>query len=220
MFALSVQTLSFVDVRPAVGAASRPIATSPAVCMQGPAEPLTRRESMAAALALVAALPAMPVYAESTLVTRQQAYTRYVPRIERGRDYWSTGLKSAIAKGDWATINAALDKKGSIDRLFGPMELWASSWSGKTISPKTVEMNAAIDELRQAAASLAVAAGGTDGKEGGFFGFFAGSKKLDDSKRLAIAQAAYKSGVSAINKYIEVGNDNLGLSFSQIDTID
>ena len=43
-------------------------------------------------LSVLSGLPAA-VFAESTLITRQQAYTRYVPRIERGRDYWATGLK-------------------------------------------------------------------------------------------------------------------------------
>merc|ERR1712032_6686 len=193
---------------------------SPAVHMQGPGS-MTRRESLAVSLSiLTAALPLTPVHAESTLVTRQQAYTRYVPRIERGRDYWSTGLRSAISKGDWATIKAALEKKGSVDRIFGPMGLWASSWSGKTISDKTLEMNAAIDELREAAASLQVAANGEEGGGGGFFGFLGGNKKIDAGKRTEIANAAYKKGVSAINKYIELGNENLGLQFSALDTID
>ena len=39
--------------------------------------------------------------------------------------------------------------KGPIDRLFGPLELWSSSFSSKTISPKTLAMNDAIDELRE-----------------------------------------------------------------------
>ena len=46
-------------------------------------------------------------------------------------------------------LQAALEKKGSIDRIFGPMELWASSWSGKTITDKTLDMNKAIDQLRE-----------------------------------------------------------------------
>jgi hypothetical protein len=37
------------------------------------------------------------------------------------------------------------------------MELWSSSFSGKTITPKTLAMNAAIDELREAAADLRTA---------------------------------------------------------------
>jgi len=166
--------------------------------------------------AAVAALPS-PAFAESTLTTRQQAYTRYVPRIERGRDYWDTGLKKLIVNGDWTAISAACEKKGSIDRIFGPMELFASSWSSKTISDKTLAMNVAIDELREAARGLKIASEGKE-KSGGFFGF-GGTKTMDPSKRTQLAQAAYKKGVQAINKYIEIGNDGMGLQFAPIDTI-
>ena len=61
-------------------------------------------------LSVLSGLPAA-VFAESTLITRQQAYTRYVPRIERGRDYWATGLKKLIIAQDWKSISAAVDKK-------------------------------------------------------------------------------------------------------------
>lgn len=44
------------------------------------------------------------------------------------------------------------------------MELWSSSFSGKTITSKTLAMNAAIDELREAAADLRTA---SEGKESG-----------------------------------------------------
>ena len=162
----------------------------------------------AGALAALEAMPA-PAFAESTLATRQQSYTRYVPRIERGRDYWQNGLRKLVATQNWKEINVALEKKGSIDRIFGPMELWASSWSSKTISDKTLAMNVALDELREACRALKIAA---DGKEsgGGFFGF-GGNKVMDPSKRQQLAQVAYTKGVQAINKYIEIGNDGIGL---------
>jgi len=179
----------------------------------------TRRDfvSTTGASAALAALMPAPVFAESTLVTRQQAYSRYVPRIERGRDYWATGLKKQVAAQDWQGISAALDKKGSIDRIFGPMELWASSWSSKTISDKTLAMNVAINELREAARGLKLASEGKE-KGGGFLGF-GGNKVMDPSKRTQLAQAAYAKGVQAINKYIDIGNDGLGMNFAQIDTI-
>ena len=151
-------------------------------------------------------------FAESTLVTRQQAYTRYVPRIERGRDYWSNAVRKAVASSDWATISAACEPKGSIDRIFGPMELWASSWSGKSISDKTTAMADAVNELRDATNSLKIAAEGKEGG-GGFFGF-GGAKVMDPAKRGDLATAAYKKGVIAINKYIEIGNDGIGLQVS------
>jgi len=198
----------------------------PSLAPSDVAAPLSRRAllSTAAGAVAVGALPSA-VFAESTLVTRQQAYTRYVPRIERGRDYWANGLKKSIANGDWASIQAQLElgskKKagGAIAEVFGPMGLWSSSWSSKVISDKTYAMNSAVDELREAAASLEVAVYGKQ-KDTGFFGVFGGTKSLSDDQRKALAIAAYKKGVSAFNKYIEIGNDGLGLNFAPLDPID
>mmetsp|Transcript_30691 Transcript_30691/g.72444 ORF Transcript_30691/g.72444 Transcript_30691/m.72444 type:complete len:219 (-) Transcript_30691:209-865(-) len=190
---------------------------APVTCAQ-PSEPLSRRAVVASAAAVLPALFAQSAVAEQTLVTRQQAYSRYVPRIERGRDYWSTAVKKAVASSDWTTLNKAIEKKGSIDRIFGPMQLWASSFSGKSISEKTIAMNAAVDELRDAVNFLTVATVGTE-KGGGFLGF-GGSKKIEESKRQQLALAAYQKGAKAINKFIEIGNDGMGLQFAVIDTID
>jgi hypothetical protein len=54
---------------------------------------------------------------------------------------------------------------------------------------------------------------------GGFL-FFGGNKAMDEGKRKQIAEAAYQKGVKAINQYIELGNDGLGLNFTPVDTID
>eukprot|EP00967_Tisochrysis_lutea_P156924 scaffold317330_cov32-Tisochrysis_lutea.AAC.2 len=54
---------------------------------------------------------------------------------------------------------------------------------------------------------------------GGFFGF-GGGKSMDEGKRKQIANKAYQNGVDAINKYITLGNDGLGLNFTPLDTID
>ena len=43
---------------------------------------------------------------------------------------------------------------------------------------------------------------------------------MDDGKRRKIAQDAYAKGKDAINKYIELGNDGLGLNFTPIDQMD
>jgi len=179
--------------------------------------------SAAAATALAAFPAAAP--AESTLVTRQQAYTRYVPRIERGRDFWAGKLKRDITSGDWAAVNKELeevgkkDKGGAIKKVLGPMGLWASSFSSKTITEKTTAMLAAIDELNEAVATLEIAANGKE-KDTGIFGFFGAKKSMDDNSRKALALAAYKKGTRAFNKYIEIGNDGLGLNFAPLDTID
>lgn len=205
--------------RPAVTSrASDAVASAPQP-IEGPS---TRREllfTVAAGSAAALSFAPSAAFAESTLVTRQQAYTRYVPRIERGRDFWAGGLRRLIQNKDWAGIGRELEKKGNIQRIFGPMQLWASSWSGKTISDKTLAMSAAIDELRESAATLALCAAGTEA-DGGMLGFITGPKKLDESKRDELARLSYLKGVSAINKYIEIGNDGLGLNFAALDTID
>ena len=71
----------------------------------------------------------------------------------------------------------------------------------------------------QAVATLAIAAAGKE-KDTGFFGAFGGTKQLDDGARMKLALAAYKKGTNAFNKYIEIGNDGLGLNFAPLDTID
>jgi len=213
---LATTCAAFKTVPPSAryaGAAPRAAVTA---CAEPSTAGLSRRTLVAAA-----AFPtflAQRAVAEQTLVTRQQAYTRYVPRIERGRDYWANGVRKAVAASDWPTLVSAIEKKGSVDRIFGPMQLWASSFSGKTISEKTLAMNGAVDELKEAVRFLNIAAIGTE-KGGGFFGF-GGQKKIDESKRKQLASAAYQKGVAAINKYIEIGNDGLGLQFATLDTID
>lgn len=71
----------------------------------------------------------------------------------------------------------------------------------------------------QAVLSLQIAANGEE-KDGGLGGFFGGKKKIDETTRMKLALASYKKGTNAFNKYIEIGNDNLGLSFAPLDTID
>ena len=71
----------------------------------------------------------------------------------------------------------------------------------------------------QSVAALEIAANGEE-KDTGFFGFLGGKKTLDPAQRSQLAAAAYKKGVRAFNKYIEIGNDGLGLNFAPLDTID
>mmetsp|Transcript_47313 Transcript_47313/g.148737 ORF Transcript_47313/g.148737 Transcript_47313/m.148737 type:complete len:126 (-) Transcript_47313:792-1169(-) len=89
-----------------------PVRAGQPACLASDDLSLSRREIVVAAAGLSALLPAAQARAESTLVTRQQAYTRYVPRVERGRDYWAGGLRKQVSSGDWAAIQAALEKKG------------------------------------------------------------------------------------------------------------
>jgi len=187
-------------------------------------ETLSRRQVLSTAGSATLAAAITPAFAEATLVTRQQAYTRYVPRIERGRDFWQDTLRKYVANNDWTSILRELEpakkKKagGAIANVFPAMRLWSGSFSSKTVSEKTLAMNSAIDELYEASKTLEVAALGK--VKGGFFDFVLGEKKMEDSQRATLAQASYKKGVAAFNKYIEIGNDDLGLQFAKLDTID
>jgi len=227
MLLVTAVSLALVEPPPVLSrAAVRGTCTPPALASAPAMDAMLGRRALLSATA-VAALGALPAAApaESTLVTRQQAYTRYVPRIERGRDYWANKLRKDIANSDWKSIEKELedvgkkDKGGAIKKVLGPMGLWSSSWSSKTISDKTIAMNAAIDELSESVASLEIAVLGKE-KDSGFFGFLGGSKQLDETSRVALAKAAYKKGTKAFNKYIEIGNDGLGVTFAPLDTID
>ena len=46
------------------------------------------------------------------------------------------------------------------------------------------------------------------------------TREARDAQHAKLAVAAYKKGVAAFNKYIEIGNDGLGLNFQPLDTID
>merc|ERR1719231_732935 len=88
----------------------RPAVITPRGSVIADARASSRRELISSFVGagVLSALPAA-TFAESTLVTRQAAYSRYVPRIERGRDYWAGGVRKAIANQDWNTILADLD---------------------------------------------------------------------------------------------------------------
>ena len=206
---LAIVTVTSAFLEPTAPVVRRAAGRAPAVVASAEGSTFSRRALVTTAAAALPALIVQQASAEQTLITRQQAYTRYVPRVERGRDYWSTAVKKQIQAQDWTTLSAAIEKKGSIDRIFGPMQLWASSFSGKTISEKTLAMNGAIDELKSAVSTLEIAARGTEGG-GGFLGF-GGPKKIEESKRKELALKSYVKGVAAINQYIEIGNDGLGL---------
>ena len=107
---LSLTLLTPPPVAPGRAGASMPTASAAA-------SGLDRRALLSSAAAAAAGLAAIgplapPAWAESTLVTRQQAYTRYVPRIERGRDFWAGGLRKMISTQDWAGIARELEPVG------------------------------------------------------------------------------------------------------------
>ena len=154
--------------------------------------------------------PAMPLPAPSDGVMIDAARKR--TKASRVPSGLQTGQRSE-------SIDGASQRTRRSPRVYSPMKLWSSSWSSKVISDKTLAMNAAIDELEEAVASLAIAAAGKD-KDTGFLSFLGGQKTLDEGSRQKLAQAAYKKGTSAFNKYILIGNDGLGLSFAPLEVID
>ena len=162
MLSLLTAGLAFVEPPLLATRAALPARTLAPVASASDAT-IGRRALLSTAAAAV--LVPGAAFAESTLVTRQGAYTRYVPRIERGRDFWAGGLRKMVASQDWKSIQRELepvgkkDKGGALKKIFGPMSLWASSFSSKVISDKTVAMNAAIDELEEVRARLAPCVG-------------------------------------------------------------
>jgi len=172
------------------------------------------RAQVLGGLAAAAAMPILPVFADATPATMREAYTRYVPRIERGRDFWGDRLKGLIDAKKWDIIKRELepigkkDTGGSIKKFFPPLKLWASSFSGKGVSEKTSAMLDAVDELKEAVQSLEVAANGKL-EDSGLFAFLTGPKTMDEPSRLKLANTAWLKGKSAINKYILIGNDAL-----------
>mmetsp|Transcript_94140 Transcript_94140/g.177006 ORF Transcript_94140/g.177006 Transcript_94140/m.177006 type:complete len:270 (-) Transcript_94140:83-892(-) len=180
---------------------------------------ITRSQLLKAASAVALAAPALPALATSGLseTAIRQSYEQYVPVIELGRDYWGLQLQGNIQKRDWAAIQTAL-RAPSKKRKIPPgvvyktplnMRLWAGSFSGQNyISQQTNAMNAAVDDLDEAIASLDTAAEGK-AKDNGLFGFITGPKQLSDEDRTKLALLAYKKGKTAINNYIKIANSDI-----------
>jgi len=178
----------------------------------------------AAATALAAATPVLPAFADSTSATRARAADRYVPRIERGRDFWGGGVKNYIKQGNWQALQAELaplKKKsgGRIMEIVPPLRLYASSFSGNSPTPKTEAMDQAADEFEAAIKNLKIAVKGEE-ETAGVFGLFKGTKSMDEANRKKLAVAAYQQGVVAFNKYIQISNDDVGVGQSPIDLLE
>lgn len=182
------------------------------------------RAQVLGGLAAAAAIPILPAFADASPATQREAYQRYVPRIERGRDFWGDRLKGLIDAKKWDIIKRELeplgkkDAGGSLSKFFPPLKLWASSFAGKGISEKTSAMLDAVDELKEAVQSLEVAANGKL-EDTGLFGFITGPKTMDEASRSKLASTAWLKGKSAINKYILIGNDAL-VNLEPLDKID
>jgi hypothetical protein len=171
--------------------------------------------------AFVTAIPMPSFGAGSTdlKTDRVVAMNKYLPRIKEGRTYWVEELPKAIAAGDWKSIENSLtvmidpsDKKGKkkkVGRIVGmvnPLELWASSFSrGAQRSPETIEMLAAVEELRAAVALLNTATA-SKVKDDGILGFFGVTKEPTAAEREKNAKQALAQGTKALNDYIRTVN--------------
>lgn len=189
---------------------------------------LSRRDlSQAVAVgAAVSVLPPPSWGAGSTdlKTDRVLAARKYKGRVLAGRDYWANELPRQIAAGDWKSIETAVsvnpdptDKKkkrqiaGAILGMVSPLELWASSFSrSATRSPETMEMLAAVEELKGAIQLLKTATASSV-KDTGLLGFFGATKQPSAAERTKNAQQGLAQGSKALNAYIKVINVFLGV---------
>lgn len=190
---------------------------------------LSRRDvSKAMAVgAFVTAVPMPSFGAGSTdlKTDRVVAMNKYLPRIKEGTTYWSDELPRAISAGDWKSIGDSItviidpsDKRGKkkkigrVINMVNALELWASSFSrGAQRSPETVEMLAAVEELRAAIALLETATAGKV-KADGFWGFFGATKEPSNAEREKYARQALSQGSKALNEYVRTVNGLLKLT--------
>lgn len=187
----------------------------------------SRRRVMSGACytAVAAAMPSFPALAgpSTDLKTdRVVAMNKYQPRIKAGLEFWTGGLRQAISAGDWVTVGKSLtdeldptDKKGrrrkqgAVLAMYGPMELWASSFSrAAQRSPVTQEMNDALVAFKAATAVLEEATA-EKVNAGGLFGFFGAKKELSASDREKKAREGYAAGTKALNSFIATLNTQL-----------
>ena len=129
---------------------------------------LSTATAAAAITSAVIASPIQPAYARGR-ATLEPSYDRYSPRIIDGGKFYKGQLYGAISKGDWKTIESAtteppkktkadrkLEDGGSAKRaaqaggfsdarVLTAMDLFASTFSESSISPKTKAMKAEVE---------------------------------------------------------------------------
>ncbi|KAL7527190.1 hypothetical protein ACHAXR_001845 [Thalassiosira sp. AJA248-18] len=200
--------------------------------------------STAAAAAVVTSAavvgPIQPAYARGR-ATLEQAYDRYSPRIIEGGSFYKGTLYGSIAKGDWKTLQAATaepPKKTKADRaladggvakraaqaggfsdarVLAAMDLYASTFSESSISPKTKAMKAEVEKLREVVQGMNKAARIANGEEksgGGMFGM--GGKAPSQGELAKEVKDLYLKGGNAYNQYVFVANDGLPVQLAKI----
>ena len=192
-----------------------------------------------AALATAVFLPTAPVYARGR-ATLDYAYEKYTPRIIDGGEFFKGDLRNMIAKNDFAGIKNALAEppkkkkedrakvdggvaeraaqagKFSDSRVLVACELFASTFSDNSISPKTKAMKKEVDELRSIVNEMDLIARQGLGEEtgGGFFGM--GAKKQSPQELSRKLKELYIRGGTAWNQYIFAANDGLPVQLTKL----
>lgn len=145
--------------------------------------------------------------------TQMAAWSRYGARIQQMRSWLAGDLKAIIASADYEALKVATaPKKSVLTNYLGAMDLWASSYSDASPSPKTLRMLDDVVKLRQAQAELNVLALKATGEglknQGGLFGL--GGKKEEaptPAEMKSLLAKVQKSAIEAYNDYAVVNND-------------
>ena len=203
---------------------------------------LTNTATAASALttSLILTTPASPAIARGR-ASLENAYDRYVPRINEGGKFYKSQLYAALAKGDWKALSAATQeppKKSKEDRtlqdggiakraaqaggfsdsrVLSAMDLFAATFSDSSISPKTKAMQAEVVKLREVVAGISKAAKIASGEEksgGGLFGI--GGKAPSQQELLKQCQELYLKGGNAYNQYVFLANDGLPVQLDKL----
>eukprot|EP00980_Cylindrotheca_fusiformis_P023865 scaffold11076_cov122-Cylindrotheca_fusiformis.AAC.9 len=191
------------------------------------------------ATSAIMSLSSLPAYARGR-ATLDYAYERYVPRIIDGGEFFKRDMATMIVKSDWAGIKNALaepPKKSRGDRskvdggvaeraaqagrfsdsrVLVACDLFASSFSDNSISPKTKAMKKEVDLLRSTVKEMNLIARQALGEDtgGGLFGM--GTKKVSKDELSRNMKQLYIHGGQAWNRYVFAANDGLPVQMKKI----
>jgi len=173
--------------------------------------------------------------------TLEQSYDRYSPRVLDGGKFYTKELRKAIEKSDWASIKAATQEPGkrtkadfskvdggvaeraaqaggfSNARVLTAADLWASSFSDNSVTTKTKQMKAQVEELREVVngmSSLAKIALGEEKPSGTFMGI--GTKAKSKTELAKEVKDLYVKGGNAWNQYAFLSNEGLPVQLKKL----
>jgi len=173
--------------------------------------------------------------------TLEQSYDRYSPRLLDGGKFYSKDLRKAIDKSDWASIKAATQEppgKSSKDRtkadggvseraalaggfsnarVLTAADLWASSFSDNSLTTKTKQMKAQVEELREVVngmSSIAKIALGEEKSGGAFMGL--GTKSKSKAELAKEVRELYVKGGNAWNQFAFLSNEGLPVQLKKL----